>query len=50
MVFEMFFFFYVLFEWSPPYDITMGKYVIHLNNLATVLRYIMCKNNSTKDR
>lgn len=35
----------VLFEWPPPYDITLGIYVIQLNNVAIALRHIMSKNN-----
>ena len=40
---------HVFFEWLPTYDITVGKSVIQLQNLAAVLRHIMCYNNSTKD-
>ena len=40
--------FHVLFEWSPRYDMTLGKYVIQLNNLATALRHITRENKSTK--
>lgn len=31
------------FEWHGQYDITLGKYVINLNNLAIVLSHIYKK-------
>ena len=31
------------FEWHAQYDITLGKYVINLNNLAIVLSHIYKK-------
>ena len=33
----------------PRYDITLGKYVTELHNLAIAIRQSFAKNNGTKD-